>query len=97
MASADFNNVTLRNVAPANADGSFIRPGYVFAIGPDSKQYWTNTLYLDRIVVSTIYHIDIGSRQRSTSTANYGYLGASSVDLYHFNYYLLYKIIIAAS
>jgi hypothetical protein len=55
MASADFNNVTLRNVAPANADGSFIRPGYVFTIGPDSKQYWTNTLYLDRIIVSTIY------------------------------------------
>jgi hypothetical protein len=55
MASADFNNVTLRNIAPANADGSFIRPGYVFTIGPDSKQYWTNTLYLDRIIVSTIY------------------------------------------
>jgi len=54
MASADFNNVTLRNIAPANADGSFVHPGYVFTIGPDSKQYWTNSLRLDRIVVSTI-------------------------------------------
>ena len=54
MASADFNNVTLRNVAPANADGSFIPPDYVFTVGPDAKQRWTNDLKLNNVVVSSI-------------------------------------------
>ena len=38
MASADFNYVTLRNVTPSNTDGSYIRTGYVFTVGPDAKQ-----------------------------------------------------------
>ena len=54
MASADFNNVTLRNVAPANADGSFIPPDYVFTVGSDAKQRWTNNLKLNNVVVSSI-------------------------------------------
>lgn len=54
MASADFNNVTLRNVAPANADGSFVHTDYVFTVGPDAKQRWTNDLKLNNVVVSSI-------------------------------------------
>jgi hypothetical protein len=54
MASADFNNVTLRNVAPANADGSFVHTDYVFTVGSDSKQRWTNDLKLNNVVVSSI-------------------------------------------
>jgi hypothetical protein len=55
MASADFNNVVLRNVAPANADGSFVPPDYVFTVGPDAKQRWTNDLKLNNVVVSSIF------------------------------------------
>jgi hypothetical protein len=54
MASADFNNVVLRNVAPANADGSFVPADYVFTVGPDAKQRWTNDLKLNNVVVSSI-------------------------------------------
>ena len=54
MASADFNNVLLRNVAPANADGSFVHNGYVGVIGSDAKQKWTNDLNLNNIVVSSL-------------------------------------------
>lgn len=54
MASADFNNVTLRNVAPANADGSLVHTDYVFTVGPDAKQRWTNDLKLNNVVVSSI-------------------------------------------
>ena len=54
MASADFTNVTLRNVTPANADGSFVPTDYVFTVGPDAKQRWTNDLKLKNVVVSSI-------------------------------------------
>ena len=54
MASADFNNVLLRNVAPTNTDGSFVHNGYVGVIGTDSKQKWTNNLNLNNIVVSSL-------------------------------------------
>ena len=54
MASADFNNVTLRNIAPANADGSFVRADYVFTVSSNGKQNWTNNLNLNQLVVSTI-------------------------------------------
>lgn len=54
MASADFNNVLLRNIAPTNADGSFVRTNYIFTVGPDAKQSWTNNLRLNELVVSTI-------------------------------------------
>lgn len=55
MASADFNNVVLRNVAPTNADGSFVHTDYVFTVGPDAKQRWTNDLKLNNLVVSSIF------------------------------------------
>jgi hypothetical protein len=54
MSSGDFNYVTLRNIVPSRPDGSFIQNGYVFTIGPDSKQLWTNDLYLRYLSVSTI-------------------------------------------
>jgi hypothetical protein len=54
MASADFNNVLLRNVAPTNTDGSFVHNGYVGVIGSDAKQKWTNDLKLNNIVVSSL-------------------------------------------
>jgi hypothetical protein len=54
MSSGDFNYVTLRNIVPSRPDGSFIQNGYVFTIGPDSKQLWTNDLYLRFLSVSTI-------------------------------------------
>ena len=54
MASADFNNVLLRNVAPTNTDGSFVHNGYVGVIGADAKQKWTNDLNLNNIVVSSL-------------------------------------------
>jgi hypothetical protein len=54
MASADFNNVLLRNVAPTNTDGSFVHNGYVGVIGSDAKQKWTNDLNLNNIVVSSL-------------------------------------------
>jgi len=55
MASADFNNVALRNIAPFNADGSFVNTGYVFTVGPNAKQYWTNNLNLNNLTVSTFF------------------------------------------
>ena len=54
MASADFNNVLLRNIAPTNSDGSFVRTNYIFTVGSDAKQSWTNNLRLNELVVSTI-------------------------------------------
>ena len=54
MSSADFNNVTLRNIAPTNADGSLVRTDYILTVGSDAKQLWTNNLKLNNIIVSTI-------------------------------------------
>ena len=54
MSSGDFNYVTLRNIVPFNADGSFVHTGYVLTVGPDAKQSWVNNLSLNALVVSTI-------------------------------------------
>jgi hypothetical protein len=75
MASADFTNVTLRNIAPSNADGSFINTDYVFTVGSNAKQLWTNNLKLNSVTVSTIL---IKSSMSFVDDISFGVLGVST-------------------
>lgn len=65
MASADFNYVTLRNVTPSNTDGSYIRTGYVFTVGPDAKQMLVVQLdFINAAVRSTNINCQVLSTKR---------------------------------
>jgi Phage Tail Collar Domain len=55
MASADFVDLSLRNVTAYNPNGSYVSSGYVFTIGSYGKQNWSNKITLDTLNVSTIF------------------------------------------
>ncbi len=55
MASADFVNLSLRNLTAYNSDGSYVSSNYVFTVGQYGKQLWTNKLNLDSVNVSTLF------------------------------------------
>jgi len=54
MASADFTNLTLRNTTTYNPDGSFVSTGYVFTVGTNGRQNWTNNLVLNNLTANNI-------------------------------------------
>ena len=86
MTSRDFDYLTLRNLQAYNTNGSYVSTGYILAVGPKGKGYWTNALStltissMSTVTVSTLStFLTLATSSFTANTASICTLNASSI------------------